>query len=403
MGGFFPGMLGDLLKMLRTDSPLQWDLALQLSQTVASENQPDSNVEPRDRIRLEELSRIAELHVADITGMSTTPSGRAVEVNAVSRSEWARRSLEAWQRLLEHIAVALTPAPAADTAAQDEPDDPFTEGPDLAAVFGQWATAMAPAMIAMQVGSAVGHLALVTLGQYELPVPGDFDDKIYLPVANHHVFAEDWSLPEDDVTIWLAVRDIATHSVLSRPHVRARLEELLVEQARGIEANPADLEARLGEISPSELGDLSAMARLFGDPTALGELVDTPELRRIRAELRALATTIVGYVEWVTDTVAERAIGARGPVREAMRRRRVDHNDEEQAAARLFGLQLGQEDFDRGAAFVRGVIERGGENDLARLWVVETNLPTPAEVDAPGLWIERIHLPELGTTADPPT
>ena len=37
---------------------------------------------------------------------------------------------------------------------------------------------------------------------------------------------------------------------------------------------------------------------------------------------------------------------------------------------------------DRGRTFVTGVIERAGEDALARLWGDELDLPTPAEVDA---------------------
>ena len=43
---------------------------------------------------------------------------------------------------------------------------------------------------------------------------------------------------------------------------------------------------------------------------------------------------------------------------------------------------------------VQGVLERSGELDLARLWVDEEHLPTPAEVEAPGLWLARINLEE---------
>ncbi len=46
-----------------------------------------------------------------------------------------------------------------------------------------------------------------------------------------------------------------------------------------------------------------------------------------------------------------------------------------------------------GAAFVDGVVERAGAEGLARLWASADNLPTPAEVDAPGLWLARIDLP----------
>jgi len=45
---------------------------------------------------------------------------------------------------------------------------------------------------------------------------------------------------------------------------------------------------------------------------------------------------------------------------------------------------------------VQGVLERSGELDLARLWVDEEHLPTPAEVDAPGLWLARIDLGASG-------
>jgi uncharacterized protein (DUF2342 family) len=53
---------------------------------------------------------------------------------------------------------------------------------------------------------------------------------------------------------------------------------------------------------------------------------------------------------------------------------------------------------DRGAAFVRGVVERAGEDGLSRLVLDVRALPTPAEVDAPGLWLERIDLPEQPDT-----
>ncbi|HEX6236993.1 MAG TPA: zinc-dependent metalloprotease, partial [Acidimicrobiales bacterium] len=65
---------------------------------------------------------------------------------------------------------------------------------------------------------------------------------------------------------------------------------------------------------------------------------------------------------------------------------------------RLLGLELGQATYERGSTFVEGVIERAGEEGLARLWEGERMLPSPPEVDAPGLWLARIELPE----DDPP-
>jgi uncharacterized protein (DUF2342 family) len=64
-------------------------------------------------------------------------------------------------------------------------------------------------------------------------------------------------------------------------------------------------------------------------------------------------------------------------------------------AARLFGLDTSREAYERGAAFVRGVVERDPDG-LPKLWASARNVPTPAEVDAPGLWLARIEIDDEG-------
>src|SRR5208283_5248821 len=105
-------MLGDLLRLIRTEGPLQWELAFQLATSVAEGDEPDPNPDPIARIRLEELSAIAQLHVADVTGMVLGPGGAWVRLVPTSRVEWARRSLEAWRPLLDRLASDLTSPPA---------------------------------------------------------------------------------------------------------------------------------------------------------------------------------------------------------------------------------------------------------------------------------------------------
>ncbi|HYD10108.1 MAG TPA: zinc-dependent metalloprotease, partial [Acidimicrobiales bacterium] len=79
---------------------------------------------------------------------------------------------------------------------------------------------------------------------------------------------------------------------------------------------------------------------------------------------------------------------------EALHRRRVETGQGERFVELLLGFELGREQFDRGETFVKGVVERGGEAALARLWTSARELPTPNEVDAPGLWLARIDLPD---------
>jgi uncharacterized protein (DUF2342 family) len=46
----------------------------------------------------------------------------------------------------------------------------------------------------------------------------------------------------------------------------------------------------------------------------------------------------------------------------------------------------------RGKTFTAGVVDRVGESRLTELLAQPQPLPTPAELEAPGLWIARLEL-----------
>ena len=104
---------------------------------------------------------------------------------------------------------------------------------------------------------------------------------------------------------------------------------------------------------------------------------------------------IDAYADHIATLVGEKLVGSHSQLAEAWYRRRIERGKGEEAAGALFGLDLDQTQVDRGRSFISGVVERAGEDGLSRLWISERNLPTPSEVDAPGLWLERISLPEL--------
>ena len=62
---------------------------------------------------------------------------------------------------------------------------------------------------------------------------------------------------------------------------------------------------------------------------------------------------------------------------------------------RLLGLHLTRQQVERGRAFITGVIERGGTAAINQLLDVPGALPTPAEMDAPGLWLARLEIDRL--------
>ncbi|MDQ3106354.1 MAG: zinc-dependent metalloprotease [Actinomycetota bacterium] len=386
----FEGMpiFGDLAKLFSNQGPVNWDVARQIGGFMAAEGQSEGNVDPIERIKLEELARVAELQIGDFTGLATSVTGRSVSIRATNRSEWASSTLEAYKPLFERLATSL--GGSMQTPSLDPDDAEGLGGAMGEEMLGNLLGVMAPMILGMQLGLMVGHLARRSLGQYDLPVPRPLSDELLVVSANLEAFASDWSLPPDDLRLWVCLDAVAHHAVLGRPHVRARLEELLLGYAGGFTPDPNAMSERMATIDPT---DQSSWEDVFGDPESLLGTMESDEQRRTKPALEALTATIEGYVDYTMDEVGGRLIGSYGQLAEALRRRRVEANKGDRFVERLFGLELSQKQYDRGEAFVRGIVEREGSTGLARLWASDRELPTPNEVDAPGLWWERINLP----------
>jgi putative hydrolase len=392
----FP-LFGDLAKLFgQAGRGVPWDAARNLALAVATENVTEPNVDPLERIKLEQLARVAELHVANVTGLSTSVTGRGLTVLPVTRGHWAQRTLEDYRPLLEKLAGSLGAADTDDPDDADGPDDPFGRPDDqLAAMLGPMIQAMQPMMVAMTAGSMVGHLARRSLGQYDLPVPRPPSDELAILVRNLDDFGTGWSLPTDDLRLWICLHEIAHHAVLGVPHVRARLESLLGEYTTKFRSDPGALEDQLGDLDLTAGPEsLAQIQQALGEPGALLGAIQSDEQRALLPRLEAVVALVVGVVDHVMDTVGSTLIPSYSMLTEALRRRRVETAESDRFVERLLGLELTQATYDRGSAFVSGVIERAGDEGLARLWEGDTMLPSPPEIDAPGLWLARIDLPD---------
>src|SRR6516162_199389 len=384
------GLLGDLLKVIGSGPGAgdSWfEAARTLAFGVATDGGQDENPDPLVRIGFDELSRVAELHVADATGI-TAGSAAGVSFETVGPGQWSFRLLEAYRPVLKSMVDAQQQGAAAVPASMDLTElDPDAAG-GLSGLLGQFALTLGPVFLGMQFGSAAGHLARRAFGQYALPLPWPESTTLLLVPGNVARFAEDWSLPLQEVQLWVCLRELTMHAVLTRPGVRSSLATLLGDASAHAAAAQRSVVERLGD----NLGDQVALEDALGDPESLLADLISPEQRNISSALTAQTTAIGAYVDHITARIAETLTSSPGALREAWYRYRIEEGKGEQAFAGLFGLNVGQDEVDRGRAFVTGVVERAGEDALARLWGDELDLPTPAEVDAPGLWLARIGL-----------
>jgi putative hydrolase len=407
LGGFDPSTfdfsqvdLNQVMRMLQSTGPVNWEIARQTAEWVALEGKPDPVVDDRDREQLDELARAAQTLVVGETGLAAT---FAASVTAVGPKGWSELHLRALRPVLEALATTLGEAMQADVDALGDDEAPvsaaFPGFPEGIPLSGGMLAMLAPALLGVQAGSMIGYLAQHALGRYDLPLPtgplptstsdGGDPPTLCFVVPNIDAFERDWSLPREDLRFYVALHEVVHAAVRSVPWVRGMLVQLSVDYVSSYEINPEAFEDAFGDLDPSDPESLQRMAQ---SPERVLGAMQSPRQQVPREGLQRLTAVIDGYADYVLEAVGRRLITSFDQIHEAMKRHRVERGEAERFIEGLLGLKLERTHYERGEAFCRGVVERAGADGLNRLWEGAHMLPTPAELDAPGLWLARIEL-----------
>ena len=378
-------LFGDLSRALSGQGPLNWDAARQFAVIAASGGgllagtgtTTPSNVEPAVRIKYDELAKIARLHVADVMQLEVP----ATEPSVATAEQWASQTLEAYRPLFTQLATSLG-------STEELPAD--LAGDPMAQMMAGLGKMMAPAMMGMSVGSMVGNLARRAFGVYDLPIPRATPALVLVP-SNIDTFAEEWSIQLDEMRLWVLAHELAGLTLFSVDHIADHLRSLVQRHVGAFRPDASAITDKLTSLEMEQSDPMLAMQEAFGDPEVLLGAVRSPEQAALEPELDAAVAVTIGAIDWVVDAVSVRIIGGNAlQIAEAVRRRRAETSPDDIFVERLLGIRLGAEQTARGKAFVQGVVDRAGENGLEPFFTDPAALPTPSEIEAPGLWLARV-------------
>ncbi len=389
-GGQFPffdlsGLFGGIGGAAGSDP---WKAAADLAGSIASEGGNEPNLDPLARMEVEQLARVAELHVGQAPGISL-PAGTTV--NPVTRSTWSQRSVEAYRPFFERFGEALS------TGMQSQSESLMPSDEDLAAMnipgltgqmMNQLFASLGPMLVSTSAGSMLGHLGQRALGQYDLPIPRS--DEVLVVPSTIDAAAAEWDLPVDELRLWVLIHELTTHAVLSIPHVKDRLESLLLDFASAFRPNHDLINERFGSLT--DLSQLQEVSETLNDPDTVLSLLRSPAHDLLVPQLDALVAAILGYVDHMVNEISSQLVVNRTQIRDRFRGRWIDVAPADRFMDRLLGLEIDANTLERGDRFIAGIVERAGQDGLGRLWGDELDLPTASEVDAPGLWLARIGL-----------
>jgi putative hydrolase len=387
--GGFPGPGGDLLNdvpllrelqrvLLASSGPVNWELARQIGIAMSAWDREDPPPTEPDRRGFVESVRLAELAVADLTGMPAPADLAAVEV--VRRAGWVESNIRGLRELLEPVAARMTEA-MSQAQLGDLPEMGDDQSRMLAGMMGQ----MSPLLLGAQVGMVLGYLAQRVLTQYDLAVPRSTSELAFV-VPNIAAFERDWSLDPREFRTYLAVHEVAHRFEFGRPWVKDHFLGLVRDLVSHAEIDVSALTRQVEGLDPS---NPEALAEAFDSLGNVFGSASTPEQRLRVARVRAFMSIVEAYGDHVTDAVARSMLPSQARIEEALvRHREGRHGD--RAMERLMGLEMTEEHDALGRAFCERVVEQTSEATLSRVWGSADSMPSMPELEEPTLWLSRM-------------
>jgi putative hydrolase len=363
--------------LLSGSGPVNWELARQVGIASATWGQDDPAPTEEDRRGFEGAVRMAELTVAEVTGMDAPPE--VTQARTVRRAEWVEANVRGLRGLFEPTAERM--ARALQTARGEEP----AEAPEGAQMLEAVLERMTPLLMGAQVGAVLGALGQRVLGQYELPLPRADQPALLFVVPNIAAFENEWSLPPDEFRAWVAMHETTHAFDLGLPWVREHFLGLVREVAGALEFDLAAIQDRLEGL---DLSDPQKLSEALGGDLLAGELTDEQRLllRRVQAFLAAAE----GHADHVVSIIAKERLAGFSQIDEAVRRRHEGRSQEERAVERLLGIEVKLEQYRLGREFCDHVAEATDELTLARIWESAEALPSMPELEEPRLWLARM-------------
>lgn len=370
-GGIPPDVAGkiplfaELQKLLSWQGgPVNWDLARQIAiSQIATGFRP---VSPSEREQVVSALQLADLWLDPVTAL---PSG-VTQAEAWTRVEWVERTLPVWSALCDPVASrvvgAMSNALPAEARGQAGP---------MIGILGQ----LGGLMFGAQVGQGVGSLAGEVLSSTDVGLPlGPAGTGALVP-ENVAAFGAGLERPDDEVRLFLALREAAHHRLFGHvPWLRQRLLDTVDAFARGITVDTGAIERAMSEVDPT---DPESMQRAMSG--GMFEPETTPEQQAALARLETLLALVEGWVdEVVADATGGRLPGATA-LRETLRRRRATGGPAEQTFATLVGLELRPRRLREAATLWHALGEQRGTDERDGVWQHPDLLPIAEDLDDP--------------------
>ncbi|WP_194422056.1 zinc-dependent metalloprotease [Microbacterium abyssi] len=319
-------------------------------------------------------------------GEATTISELSESPQAMTRGEWVEKTLPVWKDIAGPVSTSIADAL---TSALDTQVPEDMRGAIQGA--GKLMRGLGASVFAAQFGQVLGNLSLEVVSGGDVGIPVLPAGTAAVIPQNITAFGEGLEIPEDQITLYLATRELA-YARLYRHAKWLHLQVMsqITDFARGVTVDVEALEDVASRLDPSNPEELRAA--IEGGALLPAQ---TDAQRESLGRLENIVAMIDGWVDVVTSEATSRLPdGVR--LAEAARRRRAVGGPAEDALGALVGLKLRPRRMREAAEMWRRVTDAVGIAARDSLWDYPDLLPSAADIDDPSALIARLQARSRG-------
>lgn len=394
MGLNLPGLMASLSGQA-SPSALSKQMIRDISRKFLSAH-GEIPVSVQDLVATKEAFDIADLWINEAT---TFPNLVIPDTCALSRRDWIDSTLAGWEELATPLVDGMSQAMSGmlNETLGGENNGSF-EIPGFGSMnisqssIASIMSTFMSSLISTQLGQTIGNLSTTVTGANDVALPLTSPIRPQLIPQNVSAWGKDLEIPEAEIRIYLALREIAAARLFAAtPWLRQYIRDSIAHYGKGIRVDitamtqQAEDAMNSGAIDPSNPESMTL---------ALSGGMFTPEeTPQQRAALEKLETVLALIEGWI-DAVVTQAAGDRLPsmikLRETQQRRRATNSPTQQLFATLVGLEVSPRRTREAITFWEQIAKLRDIQSRDQVWEEAVLLPTASQLqDAEGFLKSR--------------
>ena len=356
-----------------------------------------------DARKAKEAIDIANTWIEAHTQFPATVSNADV---AWSRKDWIDQSVNGWQKLVEPLAVGMVDAlgkvlkemgPEVEAATGGVPGAEFGFLPVMRGFMGQ--------LIATQLGQSIGTLAIGLTGSQDAAIPLFEKSGAHLIPQNIAIWGEGLEIPEQEIAIYMALREVAAQRLFAHtPWLAAYIRELIQSFGSGITVDIESIQRQAeSAMNSGELDINNPESITLAINQGMFQPEQSPAQSAALAKLETTFALIEGWIDHITQLAATDRLPSLAALQESYRRARIESAPTQQLFAMLLGLHISPRLTRECSQFWSEVysIGIGVENSVGNgveirdhRWEDSALLPTAQDLHDPAAFLASTTVPD---------